>query len=266
MMIHDITAKAGKYKARKRVGRGEGSGHGKQSGRGHKGAGSRSGTAAKIGFEGGQMRYFRRMPKFGFTNVAFKTKFWTVNLSDIIAHADFSDGGKIDSAALIKAGLVRDDSRDLKILGHLVLKDSAKDSAKPAAKSIKVKFEVEAARVSASARQMIIDAGGKVNETGTRRDVVRGVDRNSEDKAPKNLTKKLTRSKTVKAPVIAEPEEADAKGKAKAKKPAATDKLAATDKPAAADKSSSTDKAAAPKAAAPKAPKAAKPEKPAKGE
>ncbi|MFA6045622.1 MAG: uL15 family ribosomal protein, partial [Phycisphaerales bacterium] len=63
MMIHDVTALAGRFKDRKRVGRGEGSGHGKQSGRGHKGASSRSGHATKEGFEGGQMKYFRRLPK-----------------------------------------------------------------------------------------------------------------------------------------------------------------------------------------------------------
>jgi len=214
MMIHEITVKAGKYKARKRVGRGEGSGHGKQSGRGNKGAGSRSGTSAKIGFEGGQMRYFRRMPKFGFTNAAFKTQYWTVNIGDIIAHADFSKGGKVTTASLIKAGLVRDDSRDLKILGHL--KD-AKGS-----KNIAVKLDVEAARVSDSARKLIVDAGGKVNQTGSRRDKVRGVDRNSDDRTPKNLTKKLKRNTNTKAAVEADEPAADAKpakGEKKAKAP-----------------------------------------------
>jgi len=187
MMIHDITAQAGRYKNRKRVGRGEGSGHGKTSGRGAKGAGSRSGTAAKIGFEGGQMRYFRRLPKFGFTNAPFKIKFWTVNLADIVGHASFAKGGDVTAASLIKAGLVRDESRDLKILGGM-------GSGPKAAKTIKVKLKVDAARVSSNARRMIVEAGGAVNETGTRRDMVRGVDRNSDDKSPKNLTKKLKRS------------------------------------------------------------------------
>ncbi len=185
MMIHDITALAGKYKSRKRVGRGEGSGHGKQSGRGNKGAGSRSGNAAKKAFEGGQMPYFRRLAKFGFTNAQFKTQFWTVNLLDIVNHPNFKKGGKVDAQALIDAGLVRDTSRDLKILGHM-----GKDG------SLKVKLDVEASRVSGSARKMIEGAGGKVNETGTRRDMVRGIDRNSDDKSPKNLTKKLKRSKS----------------------------------------------------------------------
>ncbi|MGD9790937.1 MAG: 50S ribosomal protein L15 [Phycisphaerales bacterium] len=188
MMIHEITAKAGRYKARKRVGRGEGSGHGKQSGRGNKGAGSRSGNAAKKAFEGGQMPYFRRLAKFGFTNAQFKTQFWTVNLSDIVAHPDFQKGGAINTASLIKAGLVRDDSRDLKILGNIDKKQG-----------LKAKLQVEASRVSAPARKLIVDAGGSVKETGTRRDVVRGIDRNSEDKTPKKLTKKLNRPVKVKA-------------------------------------------------------------------
>ena len=188
MMIHDITALAGAYKNRKRVGRGEGSGHGKQSGRGNKGAGSRSGNAAKKAFEGGQMPYFRRLPKFGFTNAPFKVKFWTVNVGDIVAHPSFAKGGTVNVQSLIKAGLVRDESRDLKILGSL-----GKE------KGLKTKLAVEANRVSASAKKMIVDAGGSVKETGTRRDRTRGIDLASEDRTPKNLTKKLKRGSTSKA-------------------------------------------------------------------
>ena len=106
MMINDITALAGANKKRKRVGRGEGSGHGKQSGRGNQGAGSRSGTSAKKAFEGGQMPYFRRLAKFGFTNAQFKIEFWAVNLVDIVGHPMFAKGGDINTGTLIKAGLV----------------------------------------------------------------------------------------------------------------------------------------------------------------
>lgn len=187
MMIHDITALAGKSKKRKRVGRGHGSGQGKQAGRGHKGAGSRSGDAAKRGFEGGQMPYFRRLAKFGFTNAQFKTEFWIVNLADIVRHPAFAKGGKVDIDALIKAGLVRDTSRDLKILGTI-----GEDG-------LKAKLDITASRVSMSARRLIEGAGGKVHEIGTRRDHVRGVDRNAEDKSPKKLTKKLKRSSKSKA-------------------------------------------------------------------
>ncbi|MCC6427512.1 MAG: 50S ribosomal protein L15 [Phycisphaerales bacterium] len=207
MMIHDITAKAGKYKARKRVGRGEGSGHGKQSGRGNKGQGSRSGYAAKRAHEGGQMPYFRRLPKFGFTNAAFRTQFWIVNLGDIVTHASFAKGGEVSIASLIKAGLVRDDSRDLKILGHV-----SEDG-------LKVKLTVNAARVSEKAKKLIEAAGGSVTQTGTRRDRVRGIDRNSEDQSPKNLTKKLKRpTKAGKVTEDAEAPAADAKAAGDAKK------------------------------------------------
>lgn len=193
MMIHEITQLAGRNKRRKRVGRGTGSG-GKRSGRGQKGAGSRSGTARKTGFEGGQMPYFRRLRKFGFSNANFTSRFWTVNIRAILAHPSFAKGGTINTETLIKAGLVRDDSRDLKILGDL------------GDMTLNAKLDVTAARVSGKARKLIEGAGGKVNETGTRRDKVRGIDRNSDDQTPKNLTKKLKRSKGPKKPVAAEAE------------------------------------------------------------
>ncbi|MEN0021041.1 MAG: 50S ribosomal protein L15 [Planctomycetota bacterium] len=182
MMIHDITKEAGKNRARKRIGRGHGSGTGKQAGRGHKGAGSRRGHSVRHQFEGGQMPYFRRMPKFGFNNANFKTKFWIVNLRNIVTHADFKSGGSVNAETLIKAGLIRDGSRDVKILGDLG------ENGK-----VTVKLTVEVSRVSDSARSAITEAGGTVNETGTRRDRVRGVDRNSDDRSPKNQTKKAKR-------------------------------------------------------------------------
>lgn len=183
MMIHEITPLAGKYKARKRVGRGTGSGTGKRAARGQKGAGSRSGTARKTAFEGGQMPYFRRIRKFGFSNAQFTNEFWIVNLRDILTHPAFAKGGTVNVETLIKAGLIRDDSRDLKILG---------DTGK---KALSVKLAITAARVSDSVRKLVGDAGGSVTESGTRRDRVRGIDRNAEDRKPKNLTKKLKRGK-----------------------------------------------------------------------
>jgi len=208
MMIHDITAMAGKYKARKRVGRGKYGARGKTSGRGAKGAGSRSGTSTRFQFEGGQMPFFRRIPKFGFTNAKFKTEFWIVNIGDVARHPSFAKGGEVNTQTLIKAGLVRDESRPLKVLGGV------------GEEGLRGKFTVNADRVSASARKMIEGAGGSVNETGTRRDRVRGIDRNSEDKSPKNLTKKLKRGSKASAPKAeAEPAEGDAKGKGKGEKP-----------------------------------------------
>lgn len=149
------------------------------------------------------MPYFRRLPKFGFTNARFKTRFWIVNLRDIVGHPDFARGGEVSTASLVKAGLVRDDSRPLKVLGGV-----GEDG-------LKGRFTVKAERVSASARKLIEGGGGSVVESGSRRDKVRGVDRNAEDRSPKNLTKKLHRSSKKITPPVAEEApaaEAPAKG------------------------------------------------------
>jgi len=172
---------AGTYKRRKRIGRGEASGWGKTAGRGHNGAKSRSGYSAKKAFEGGQMPYFRRMAKRGFTNVQFRTDFWIVNLGAIIEHPSFAGGGEVNAQRLIDAGLIRDTSRPVKILGDLGAKSES---------GLNVKLQITADRVTAGARKSVESAGGSVQETGTRRDRVRGVDRNSGDNTPKNLTKK----------------------------------------------------------------------------
>lgn len=184
MMIHEITALVGKYKGHKRVGRGRGSGHGKTSGRGHKGAKSRSGFSARHQFEGGQMSMFRRLAKRGFPNSPFTTKFWIANLGDILAHPDFAKGGKVDAEALVRAGLIRDTKRPLKVLANLGAFEKS---------GVTVKLEINAARVSDKVREIVTAAGGSVHEAGTRRDMVRGVDRNSSDRSPKNLTKKPKR-------------------------------------------------------------------------
>ncbi|MEM1166068.1 MAG: 50S ribosomal protein L15 [Planctomycetota bacterium] len=179
MMIHEITELAGAYKKRKRIGRGDGSGVGKTSGRGHKGAGSRAGYSRRFAFEGGQMPAFRRFAKRGFANTNFRSMFWTVNIGDIAQHPVFAKGGVVNAETLIAAGLIRDEKRDVKVLGDL-----------KGLEKLSVSFEVEAARVTDPARKLIEGAGGKVNETGSRRDRVRGVDRNSDDRTPTNLTKK----------------------------------------------------------------------------
>lgn len=114
MMIHDITAKVGKHKSRKRVGRGIGSGLGKTAGRGHKGAGSRSGHASRMGDEGGQIPLFRRLPKRGFSNARFRKVFAVVNLRAI--EARFEDGAEVNPEMLAKVGLIRDSSLPVKIL------------------------------------------------------------------------------------------------------------------------------------------------------
>jgi len=116
MMIHEVTAKVGKHKKRKRIGRGIGSGHGKTSGRGHKGAGSRSGSGIRASREGGQMPLFRRVPKRGFNNANFRVEYSIVNLKALAAR--FEDGDTVDVDSLMKVGLVSDASKPVKVLGE----------------------------------------------------------------------------------------------------------------------------------------------------
>src|ERR1700686_2186631 len=109
MKLSDIADNAGSRKKRMRVGRGIGSGKGKQAGRGGKGQTARSGVRIK-GFEGGQMPLHRRLPKRGFKNTMFALKLTEVNLGRIQAAIEagrLDAAGKIDAAALIKAGLLR---------------------------------------------------------------------------------------------------------------------------------------------------------------
>ncbi|MFA9479035.1 50S ribosomal protein L15 [Phycisphaerales bacterium AB-hyl4] len=145
MMIHEITAKAGAHKKRKRIGRGIGSGHGKTSGRGHKGAGSRSGHSARAGYEGGQMPFFRRIAKRGFSNAMFMTVYTVVNIKSLDAR--FEDGAEVNADMLVKAGLLGDTKQPVKILGT---------------GETKKKLQVTAAAFSESAKQKIEAAGGSV--------------------------------------------------------------------------------------------------------
>src|SRR5688500_8759456 len=96
MELSNLKPKKGARHAKKRVGRGPGSGHGKTSGRGEKGQKSRSGYSGKRGFEGGQMPLHRRLPKRGFTNI-FKTDYAVVNVSDL---ERFDNGASVDEAML----------------------------------------------------------------------------------------------------------------------------------------------------------------------
>ena len=114
MRLNTIKPAAGSNKARRRVGRGIGSGLGKTAGRGHKGQKSRSGGFHKVGFEGGQMPLQRRLPKRGFHN-PFRRTFSIVNLSRL--EAAFDGGAVVDAAALIAHGLVRA-GRPIKVLGQ----------------------------------------------------------------------------------------------------------------------------------------------------
>jgi large subunit ribosomal protein L15 len=114
MRLHDLKPRPGAKHRRKRLGQGESSGRGKTSGRGGKGQTARSGSSIRIGFEGGQMPLIRRIPKRGFNNVRFTTRYLPVNISALNV---FDDGARVDEAALRKLGLVNGNGDGVKILG-----------------------------------------------------------------------------------------------------------------------------------------------------
>ncbi|MCC7205621.1 MAG: 50S ribosomal protein L15 [Phycisphaeraceae bacterium] len=143
MMIHELTPKVGRYRNRKRLGRGISAGQGKTAGRGTKGAGSRSGHSTKVAREGGQTPIFRRFPKRGFSNVNFTTRYAVVNIKALDAR--FEDGAFIDADILAKAGLIPDASMPLKVLGT---------------GETKKKFQITAAAYSKTAGEKITKAGG----------------------------------------------------------------------------------------------------------
>ncbi|MEX1012785.1 MAG: 50S ribosomal protein L15 [Waddliaceae bacterium] len=103
-------------KARKRVGRGIGSGHGKTCGRGYKGQGARAGARRRYGYEGGQMRLFQKLPTRGFSNARYTKRFTTVNLGDI--EKVYIDGETVNLQTLIEKGFLIKTNRPLKILGE----------------------------------------------------------------------------------------------------------------------------------------------------
>jgi large subunit ribosomal protein L15 len=146
MEISSLKPKKGSKHAKKRVGRGPGSGHGKTASRGEKGQKSRSGYSSKLGFEGGQMPLHRRLPKRGFTNI-FKKEHAVVNVSDL---ERFESGATIDEATLRKAGLVKGSKDGIKVLGDGKLTK---------------KLTVHATKFSESARKQIEAAGGTCQET-----------------------------------------------------------------------------------------------------
>lgn len=141
MKLHELHPAEGSTTAAKRLGRGVGSGLGKTSGKGHKGAKARSGGGKRPGFEGGQMPLYRRVPKKGFTNI-FGTDYATVNVENLNV---FEDGAVVDAQVLIDAGLIRKAQDGLKVLGNGELTK---------------KLTVKAAKYTASAKEKIEAVGG----------------------------------------------------------------------------------------------------------
>ena len=114
MRLHDLKPRPGAKHRRKRLGQGESSGHGKTSGRGGKGQTARSGSSIRIGFEGGQMPLIRRIPKRGFNNARFTTRYLPVNVEALNC---FDEGTRVDEPVLREHGLVNGRGDGVKILG-----------------------------------------------------------------------------------------------------------------------------------------------------
>ena len=144
MQIHDVTARGNNHDKRKRVGRGVGSGKGKTAGKGHNGQRSRSGDLPRIGFEGGQMPLFRRMPKRGFTNARFKKHYTLINIESLEA---FDAGEVVDLTAVLDKGVARNTGDMLKVVGQ---GDLSKE------------LTIKAHKFSKSAQSKIESAGGTV--------------------------------------------------------------------------------------------------------
>ena len=142
MKLHDLAPAAGSTREAKRVGRGHGSGWGKTAAKGHKGQNARSGGGVRPGFEGGQTRLARRIPKRGFNNI-FATRYTAINVSDL---EKFVDGTVVDTELLKAAGIIKKENDGVKVLGNGELTK---------------KLTVKATAFSATAKEKIEKAGGE---------------------------------------------------------------------------------------------------------
>lgn len=144
MKLHELKNVKGAVHRKKRVGTGEGNGHGKTSGRGGKGQTARSGGGIRIGFEGGQMPIYRRLPIRGFNQAQFRTEPAVLNVGDL-ARLDESVT-EVDAAGLAAAGIIRKDENYVKVLGDGEITRAIK---------------VTASKFSAAAKSKIEAAGGE---------------------------------------------------------------------------------------------------------
>ena len=142
MKLNELYSLEGSTKARKRLGRGQGSGTGKTSGKGEKGQNARSGGGVRPGFEGGQLPLFRRLSKRGFNNYNFRTVYATVNVGDL---ERFEEGTTVTKELLIEAGLVKKELDGIKVLGNGELTK---------------KLTVKADKFSSTAKEKIENVGG----------------------------------------------------------------------------------------------------------
>lgn len=144
--LANLVPTAGSAKNSKRLGRGIASGWGKTAGKGHKGQKARKGGGIAPGFEGGQTPLYKRLPKYGFSNNQFAQKFYCVRVDQL---SRFSDGEKVTLESLVKAGLIKNLNRKVKLIGNSHLDR---------------KLEVEVNKVTAGAKELILKNGGTVKE------------------------------------------------------------------------------------------------------
>ena len=144
MKLNELYSVEGSVKNRKRLGRGQGSGTGKTSGKGEKGQNARSGGGVRPGFEGGQLPLFRRLAKRGFNNYNFRTVYSTVNISDLNR---FEDGAVVDIALLKEVGLINKELDGVKVLGE---------------GSLEKKLTVKAHKFSRTALEKLEKSGSKI--------------------------------------------------------------------------------------------------------
>lgn len=143
MKLHELKYNEGSKKDVKRLGRGSSSGTGKTSGKGHKGQNARSGGGVRVGFEGGQLPLYRRLPKRGFSNAMFKKEYAVINVSDL----NMFDGGTTVTPELLKEmGVIKKELSGIKVLGN---------------GEVEKKLTVRAHVFSSVAKEKIEAAGGK---------------------------------------------------------------------------------------------------------
>lgn len=147
LTLNNLKSPKGANRKVKRIGRGQGSGQGTQAGKGHKGQKARSGGGVMLGFEGGQMPIYRRLPKRGFSNAPFKTEYAVVTLDKIAAK--FSDG-EVSRESLIEAGLLS--GRDKRLPIKVLMKGDF---------STTLTF-ININKFSKTARESVEKAGGKI--------------------------------------------------------------------------------------------------------
>lgn len=143
MKLNELKYNEGSKKDVKRVGRGSSSGTGKTSGRGENGQNSRSGGGVRVGFEGGQLPLYRRLPKRGFSNAMFKKVYAVINVSDL---NKFEDGTVVTPELLFEMGIIKKQLAGIKVLGN---------------GEITKKLTVKAHKFSSVAKEKIETAGGK---------------------------------------------------------------------------------------------------------